>query len=85
MLGLPLGAKAVKWARQAATRARAVQRGYCVRVRGRSSREEIRHGDTGRLSEEHDRNKRRLEAQLVDCAHIFADIEIPYPPRTVVL
>src|ERR1700749_1065808 len=48
--------------------------GYRVRIDGWSSGEEIRHRESGRLSEEDDRDERGLEAQLIDCADIFAHI-----------
>ena len=47
----------------------------CIDVRRWSSGEEVGHGDPGGRRRKHDRNKRRLEAELVNRADVFANVE----------
>ncbi len=50
------------------------RRRHRIGIGRRRSGEEVRHGESRRLSEKHDRNKWRLEAELIDRAHVFANV-----------
>ena len=49
-------------------------RRHCIRIHCRRSREKIRQVESLRRSEEHDRDKRRLKAQLIHCSHVLANV-----------
>ena len=66
-------ARQLRQARQPRRRQRSSSR-YRIRIRRRRAGEKVRHGESWRLSEKYDRNKRRLEAQLIHRSDVFAHV-----------
>ena len=52
---------------------------YGVGIYGRRAGKEIRHSEARRGREENNRDKRRLEAELVDRSHVFTNVEDAVP------